>query len=235
MAKNDASKSPPPYVSFSTFASLIESLSTTAVPGKIDRSVMPKMSGVTKSQTLSALRFLGLIGSDGTVHDRFRALVKVYGTEEWPETLAELISDAYSEVIGNLDLDTGTSTQLSQVFNRNGGVSGQMLAKAIRFYLKALNEAKLTYSPYFKPPRASAPTGQKKTTKKKKTTTVRHRGENNSGDTSTPPPAGTLSYPIGNKRFMHLPIDLTDADCDAIEASMPLLRTIAKLPKGGAP
>lgn len=238
MAKNtDDGKMNPPYVAFSTFKRLIETLSKTAVPGRIDRSVLPKMSGVTQSQLTSAFKFLHLIGPDGTTKQPLHDLVKAYGSEQWAAALGETISGAYVQIVDGLNLDSGTANELRDIFRRRGKVDGQLLMKAVRFYLKAMAEANMEISPHFKAP--SLPTTNKK--KKKKSKPSGQWNAPTSDDTLDPadeddftPLEGTIRFPIGKKRFMHLPIDLTDDDCDAIEAAMPLLRTIAKLPKGGA-
>lgn len=240
MAKNnDDGKTTPPYVAFSTFKRLIETLSKTAVPGRIDRSVLPKMSGVTQSQLTTALKFLQLIGPDGTTKEPLHDLVKAYGSEEWSALLSDIVCDAYLQIVDGLNLDSGTANELRDAFRGRGKVDGQLLMKAVRFYLKAMAEANMEISPHFKAP--SLPTTNKKKKKKPKPS-----GQWNSPTNDyTPDPDSEdseiskhLSYmlqlPIGKDRIAYLPFDLDDADCDAIEAAMPLLRTIAKMPKGGA-
>lgn len=227
----------PPYTSFKTFKSFIEALSETAVPSKVDRSVMPKMSGISKSQTITALKFLGLIDSTGITTNRMQKLVDSFGTERWSETLSEIVFDAYTDVLGDLDPDKGTASQLKAAFHQRGGLDGQLLVRAIRFWLNAIAETGCTVSPHFKAPPMPKATDNSKAKpqnnkgKGKPAVTRREKpGDDNEIDSKL---SYMLQLPIGKDRIVYLPPDLNDADCDAIEASMPLLRTIAKVVKGG--
>ena len=58
-----------PYTSYRTFNTFIEDLREHGVPSRIDRSVLPRFSGVVGGQLMHALRFLGLIDDEGR-HDR---------------------------------------------------------------------------------------------------------------------------------------------------------------------
>lgn len=158
----------PPYVPFKTLKTFIERLHGTAVPPAIDPSLLRHMSGSGKSQLMSCLRFLDLVGSGGTVTDKFRNLIKSYKTDTWASTLNACLVDSYHTIIGDVDLDTGTDTQLVTAFKQRGNVEGQVLDKAKRFFLSALTEAGVKYSPHFgarKPP-VRRPNGTKKTPKK---------------------------------------------------------------------
>lgn len=138
-----------PYIPFETFRSFIETLKTTVVPPVIDNSILPRMSGSLRSQLLSALRFLGLVDGSGTVISKLNNLVSTYQTENWEGAIGTIIGEAYIEIVDGLDLDVGTSSQLEAAFRNKGNVDGQMLDKAVRFYLAALKESKLTFSPHF--------------------------------------------------------------------------------------
>src|SRR5689334_19894702 len=116
MPAQDKPLSVPPYVAFPTLTGFIETLSKTALPGQIDRSVMPKMSGVTQSHLLSALRFLKLVNEEGHVSPTLRKLVKAYGTEAWKEEFADVVTTAYLNITEGLDLDAGTQKQLFDTF-----------------------------------------------------------------------------------------------------------------------
>ncbi|HEX3897401.1 MAG TPA: hypothetical protein VHW73_14475, partial [Rudaea sp.] len=69
--------------------------------------------------------------------------------DSWKENLEFVVMEGYSEVIGNVDLDAGTSANLDDAFRSRGSVDGQMLDKAVRFYLAALREIGITFSPHF--------------------------------------------------------------------------------------
>lgn len=151
MAKNgDKSKQYPPIISASTFTSFIESLKNTKVPPVIDASLLPKMSGSVRSSLMSALRYLNLIDSAGIVNERLRTLVKAYQTEDWKAVFGDIVRVQYHEIVNGIDLESGTANQLYEAFRTKGNVDGQMLEKAVRFYLATLSEAGWTFSPHFK-------------------------------------------------------------------------------------
>lgn len=241
MAKNtDDSKMNPPYVAFGTFKRFVESLKETAVPSRIDRSVLPKMSGVTQSQLTSALKFLGMISSDGVTNQSLHDIVKAYGSDQWADALGKIINEAYYLIVEDLDIASGTANDLRNDFRKRGNIEGQLLVKSIRFYLKAMEEAKWEISPHFKAP--SLPAVNKFKRKKKRQAGLSKPTASDSADDQSitdseirEQMSGMIRLPVGKNRTVFLPSDLDDADCDAIEASMPLLRTIAKLSKGGDP
>jgi hypothetical protein len=227
-------KSSPPIISYKTFTNFLKSLSTTAVPASIDRSIMAKMSGITQNQTLSALRFLRCIGPNGVVQHPLHNLVKAFGTESWSSVLTDVISDAYVEIVDGLDLDNGTASQLAFAFKKRGGVDGQMLSKAVRFYLKAMTDAGLTYSPHFKAP--PAPRKPKSTRAKVKGSEDGNEIIDDQPEDNTPIARGMTLVPIGGGRNIAVEKDLTDDDVDVIETLIPALRAMAKRhTKGGAP
>jgi len=139
----------PPYVPFKTFLSFIDRLKNTAIPPHIDRTVIPTMSSQIQSQLYSGLRFLRLIDGKEIATDKLRSLVKAYGTPEWKGTLSGVIGESYDNVWQDLDTDNATAGQLLEKF-RVLGVEGQMLEKAVRFFLSAQDEAGMPYSPHFK-------------------------------------------------------------------------------------
>lgn len=168
MAKNDKKHlKTTPYIPLKTFSGFIEKLKQTAVPSKIDHSLLDTMSGSMKGQLLSSLRFLNLLNSENTVLEPLKKLVNSYNTEAWGETLSSIIFDAYMEVIGDLDLDTGTARQLYDAFRLRGNVDGQMLDKAVRFFLGTLVDCGITFSPHFKG-KITRKTGPRKPKKGKK-------------------------------------------------------------------
>lgn len=169
MAKND--KKPlktTPYIPFRTFTGFIEKLHQTAVPPTIDHSLLETMSGSMRGQLLSSLRFLNLLDSENTVLEPLKKLVASYKIDTWSNTLSDIIFNAYLEVIGNVNLDSGTARQLHDAFRLRGNVDGQMLEKSVRFYLGALETCGVTFSPHFKgkKPRKTGPRRTKKGKKK---------------------------------------------------------------------
>lgn len=224
----------PVYSSFLTFRNFIESLHSTACPPQIDRSVMTGISGGNQGSLLATLKFLHLIDHAGQVTDRMQKLIKSFGGEKrWHEELGEIICDAYVPIVGELDLDNGTFKQLRDAFKKNGNVDGQVLGKAIRFYLRALEEAGITFSPHFRPPRGALSNGKqpKKTRARKKANKGVDRGQADSGGAPTEDecPEGCISIPLympGKvKGVIYVPEDLDEADCDMIDS---ILRAYAK-------
>lgn len=147
--KTQEKKAISPYIPFLTLKNLVGTLKSTTVPPVIDSSVLRSMSGSMRSQVMSALRFLDLIDANNTVQDKLKNLVKAYETDDWPQAVARVIETAYQGIAKDVDLKNGTSSQLNDAFRKTGNVEGQMLEKAVRFYLTALKEAETSFSPLF--------------------------------------------------------------------------------------
>ena len=174
-----------PYISWKTFRSFLDSMKG-KLPAQIDASVLPKMSGTARSQLLSALKFLGLIASDGTVQDTLKKLSEVHNTPKWKEGLAAFLIEAYREVIGNLNIVETTPAMLRERFKNFGGVEGGTIDLAIRFYISGLKEAEVPFSPHLvtRAPRTSAPSGSRKRNAS--------RPSHEEPDVGEDPPAGTF-------------------------------------------
>lgn len=56
-------------------------------------------------------------------------------------TLELTIKSAYADILGDLDIATATDKRVRDLFKDAGGVEGSMLARAVRFYIKAAREA----------------------------------------------------------------------------------------------
>jgi hypothetical protein len=137
----DESKLSPPYVSFKTFLSVLDSLSH-GTPTQFDRSVMPSFAGSVQNQVTTALRYLNLIDAKGKTSDRLRILAE--DKEQRKAVLKEVLSERYPEVMA-LDLMRTSPLQLMEVF-RSYGPSGDTLEKTIRFFLAAAGYAGIPYS-----------------------------------------------------------------------------------------
>src|SRR5688500_8549909 len=94
----------PAYAPWPTFKSFIETLKATAIPSHIDPSVMGRMSGSVQSQLRTTLRFLNLIDDSGAVTAGLRKLVGAFGTEDWKESLGDIVFDAYADLLGDFDI-----------------------------------------------------------------------------------------------------------------------------------
>ena len=95
-AKDAEAKLLPPYVSFQSVKTALAQFKEHATPDRIDRSVLTKFSGAIGGQILTAFRFLGLTDANGHSTDALRDLVKAFGTDAWPEALAQVLKKAYA-------------------------------------------------------------------------------------------------------------------------------------------
>src|SRR3989304_4402418 len=159
-----------PYLPFQTFTSFIDKLHSTTIPPIVDGSLLQTMSGSMKGQLMSVLKFLSLIDNQGYVQEKLRDLVKSYKSDTWKDTIGNVICESYNNIIDNVDLDSGTAQQLAEAFRKRGNVEGQVLDKAVRFYLSGLKEAGLTYSPFFQAKKVRKSTIKQKKIKKKNET-----------------------------------------------------------------
>ena len=155
--KHKSLKKSAPYIPFKTFTGFTDRLHSTATPPIIDGSLLHTMGGSMKSQLLSALRFMNLIDSNNVVLEPMKTLIKSYKTDSWKNELTGIIMSSYEHVVKNVDVDNGTAQQLDDAFRKYGEVDGQDLEKSVRFYLAALQECGLSYSPHFKVKRPRKP------------------------------------------------------------------------------
>jgi hypothetical protein len=192
----------PPYLPYKTFLGFLDELKDTAVPQRIDNSIMRRYSGSLKTMVRGALRFFGCIDEMGMVQQRLRDLVSARNTPTWKDALNDVLWDVYREVIGDLDTDTGTLQQLKDRF-RAAGTEGSVLIKAVRFYLSALDDTGTMYSPHFKARGLSTGVRSTPRTKPKagntgaaKTPNDTARSNSNGGEADLTPPQGTQRFTL---------------------------------------
>lgn len=140
----------PPYIAWRTLLNLIERLETD-MPPQIDKTFL-KGSNQSNTQTMNALKSLGLVGPDGSVTPRLIGLVEA-GTSR-PAAVRKMLEEFYLEPV-RLGTVNATPQQLDKAFEEYG-VSGSTLRKAVSFYLKAAAYAAVPLSPHFKTPSKSA-------------------------------------------------------------------------------
>ena len=141
----------PPYIAWRTLLNLIERLETTAVPPQIDKTFLTG-SNQSNTQTINALKSLGLIKDDGSVTPSLIRLVEA-GTER-PAAVQKVLEGFFQEAI-QLGKVNATHRQLDMAFE-DYGVSGSTRRKAVSFYLKAASYAQMSLSPHFKTPLKSS-------------------------------------------------------------------------------
>ncbi len=215
--KQPENKQAPPYVPYQTFEAFLERLKGTVTPTRIDSSVLRHLSGSTQTQLLSALKFLGLIKTDGAVNESLRRMVIAYKTQKWKEELTALIAAPYRPIIGDLDIATATSAQLKERFREAGGVEGDTVEKCIRFYLMVLKEAGVQFSPLLKiRQRIARGTGSKRANKQR---SAAPSAVSENGDEDFQAPEGTFKIPLdilGIAAVLYLPTEITQKRWDAI-------------------
>jgi hypothetical protein len=216
MAKNSEERRPlPPYIPFKTLTGFIQKLKDTTVPPRVDSSLMRSYSGSVARQLMAAMKWLSLVDDNGYAKEMLTRLVASYGTDGWHDEFGQVISDAYSSVIGDLDLDKTTSAMLAEKF-RAIGAEGQVLQKCITFYLAAMRNAGWQVSPHLteKGPRQR---GERRRRSK-------HQENGIEGDTRPEALATSgmvrFSFPIPDKAAatMMLPGDLTAEDWEMVSS-----------------
>lgn len=132
----------PPYVSYTTFKNNLRALAASGVvPSRIDLSLLESLSGSSKAQFMSALRFFELISADGAPSPVFKLLA--IGTEpEWKSSMAELLKRFYPAQ--NAILASGTPRQLQESFGDIGGIA----KPASRFFILASKDAGIAVGPH---------------------------------------------------------------------------------------
>lgn len=137
----------PPYAPYRSFRNFIDSLKQ-AIPGRIDRSVMPSMSGALQSQLTAALRYLELVSSAGHPTTLLSRLVNSEGPER-AKVLRELLTKSYPFLFESFDLKTATPRMVDEQF-ANVGASGGTIDKCVVFFLSAAKDAGVELSPHLK-------------------------------------------------------------------------------------
>lgn len=148
MVSDKGRKSLPPYVSYRTFRNFIDGLQL-GIPARIDRSYWgDRWSGSNGTQLMTALRFLGLIDSDGIPQTRLKQLVSARGTQR-PEILKQITYTAFSFLAGrSLDPQVATYAQLEEAFYNTYQVTGDVARKCIKFFISLESDAGIILSPF---------------------------------------------------------------------------------------
>lgn len=233
---SEDSKLVPPYVAFEPLLTFISQLNKTVVPAVIDKGMMSSMSGATQSHLMSAMRSLGLLDFNDAATMQLRELVEDFGTEAWPNTLKAVIESYYIRILGEVDITTASAKQVRDKF-KDAGFDGSMADRAIRFFIKAMEEAKMTFSPHIKMRKK----GIRKGTRPSRATTDQAKATPSTDTPVTEHPAsvvilpkGMIRYPLHFRRatgavegMLMVPEDITEADCKLIEAQLAVLKIYA--------
>lgn len=153
MKTENITESKPPYVAYKTFSNFIKSLRESGVPGRIDRSVLPGLSGAAQSFLLAALRYLGLISNDGTPTAQLKDLVENPQNEK--AVLTKAVKEKYTFLFeGGFNINSSTDALLSEKFKEQG-VNGSTIVKAVSFFTSLCESAGIQTSPHLKGKRAA--------------------------------------------------------------------------------
>jgi hypothetical protein len=155
-----------PYVPYPSFKTLMQELHEHKVPSRIDRSVLKRFSGITGTQLMTTMRFLGLMDDKSHPTQRLHELVAAYGTAEWSPRMIAVLQAEYAPLFG-LDLGNATPSHFDEVFRKAFPGADSVVKKSIAFFLSAAKDAGIVISDrvlHGRKPRAAngAPRRQKK-------------------------------------------------------------------------
>lgn len=223
-----------PYGTYGRFKLTVDQFAENITPTVLDNHVL-RTSGGDFSALMTTLKFLGLINNDQSVKPEFRALVELRKKDEaeYKAQLLKIINTAYAPTpVSKVDITHGTLPQLEKAFKDAGVPQGQMVTKAIRFYVKAIEDCGVQVSKYITEPRPRV--RQPKPPKPPKP--ARDGSPTNGGGAAiedrTPQGFERVSIPGLADAFVQYPTNITDSNCDLFEAIIGVLRTYAKSRKG---
>lgn len=176
MVTEKSRKRLPPYISYRTFRNFIDGLQQ-GIPSRIDRSYWgERFSGSTGIQLMAALRFLGLVDTNGVPNDGLRQLVMAKGDAR-TEQLRNITNESFSFLfMSNFDLQTATYSQLQELFHYTFQLTGDVSRKCIKFFIELASESGIALSPFitkqFRSTRSG--TGTKTITKKTQIRTIKN-------------------------------------------------------------
>lgn len=186
---------------------------------------------------MGALRFLGLVeGQHNDTTQRLHTLVAATSSPDaFAAEMAATVLAAYKNVIGDLDVSKASVGQLENAFKDATSLEGSMLERVIRFYLKALKDAKFPISPFLLKRKARAMVRPRGNGKGGHRSVEEPEGIVNSANGTTTeltPPAGTISYPLYFKDkpvgTIIVPKDLEADDVAVIDLTVAILRPYAE-------
>ncbi len=225
MAQADEKKPLPPYIPWKTILTLAQSWRI-HLPQRIDRSVLGTFSGGAQGGIIAGLRYLGLIDAEGAPTPTLEAFVKSEGPER-QKIVARMVRQSYPFLFTTgFDLTKATPSMINEKFQTTGA-TGDTLSKILSFFTAMAKEGGIDLTPHLK-------TRQRRTTTAKRTPKDQKAPKNNA-DIRTQDPADTVTpgmerLPIPGLvgAYIQYPSNLSDANCDLLEAMIGVLRTYAK-------
>lgn len=103
-----------PYAPTGSVLSVIRRYRAHGAPKSVDITEITRVgvSSGNAPRTLTALKFLGIVNDNG----KFSEVLSKATTEEYPNVLADILRDAYSEIFAILDPATATEVHISDAF-----------------------------------------------------------------------------------------------------------------------
>lgn len=234
----------PPYVPYQTFKTFIINLDQSGVvPTKIDRRVLSTFSGSAQAALIPGLKFLGLIDDEAATTERLKRLVaaRAQGDDAWKQDLKELLSSCFGEIIGDLDLSSGTYGELVEAFRTRAGTSASVVTKNVRFYLQAMEDAGWTYSPHMKAKRSpSSSTGGNRQPRKRTRTPRRPEtptdgsagagtpGRERTGHGRLPEGFARQDIPTIEGAYIVYPVAMSESQFKLFEAALQFMRAVTQ-------
>ena len=221
-----------PYGTYGMLKSTVERFMKSTVPGSLNRHVLDDLSGGDLSALLTAFRFLGLMNEDKTVTPEFHQLVEArkISEKDYKTALLKHLERAYRPIIGDLNISNTTLPDVEKVFRETSGFQGQMLTKAIRFYVKAMEDSNVKVSEFVTKPRTKGTKPKNGTTPKKTKAAKANTPKSDTENKEDFQPDGFDRLPIPglDNAFIQYPKNLTDGDCTMFETMVGVLRAYVK-------
>lgn len=166
----------PPYASYTSFVKVIVDVTGGGVPTTIDASVLGNRSGGAKTQILSALRFLGLIDSEGHPTELFGQIGAAGDSRA--EVLLPLLKRAYTKAVWK-ELQHGTPDSLKSAIDEMGGgkLGSVVKDRAYRFVVMAAQDCGVEVSTHLIDSRGRVKGTSPKKKRKKKEPSPEKTGE----------------------------------------------------------
>lgn len=148
MSDSTEKRAAAPYVSYTSLKNFVTSLRASGgVPIVIDNSVFGGMSGGSRSQMKSALRFLNLIDGDSKPTARMHEAVDASGDDaQWKAFVGRMLKEYYAPILAH-PLTSTTPSALKKEFELVFSGNPDVIGKAITFFIHAAKEAGLPLSP----------------------------------------------------------------------------------------
>ncbi len=141
----------PPYLSYRTFRSFLDSVAVAGVPNRIGRSLMASKSGSTQALLLAAIRYLGLASEKGVSSPALETLVHAEGKER-QDLWRRILENAYPALFSSkINLERTTTEELAEIFAKEGVSSADTVRKCVTFFSLAAKDAGIRLSPHVRP------------------------------------------------------------------------------------